>query len=103
MSRTSSNHKPFSRALPSSEIPSGPGNISGKSVRTVADQSLDMVVVFFVLGHRDDDISRFDIEHRHRFLGEGQMHAVAIGTGDLDHVAGAEIMNTRDLAQHPSF
>src|SRR5256885_3536674 len=95
MSRTSSDHRPFSRALPSSEMPRGPGNISGKRVRIVADQLLDMVVVFFILWDRDDDVPGFDIEHRHRLLGEGQMHAVAIGTGDLDHVAGAEVMNGR--------
>src|ERR1051325_2621331 len=38
MSRTSSDHRPLLLALPISETSSGPGNISGTSVSTVADQ-----------------------------------------------------------------
>src|SRR5258708_8561789 len=38
MSRTSSDQSFFFSALPNSEMASGPGNISGNSVSTVADQ-----------------------------------------------------------------
>jgi len=43
-------------------MPSGPRKHSGKRVRTVADQLLDMVIVFIVLRHRHDDkaIGDFD-------------------------------------------
>src|SRR5690348_259169 len=106
MSRTSSDQRFFSNALPKSEMPSGPGNISGKSVRTVADQLLDMRVralVLVVFRHGHDDIAGFDIQHRHRFAAEDQMYIVAIRTEQLDHVTGAKIMKGRDLAQHPAF
>src|ERR1700761_543217 len=106
MSRTWSDQRFFSRPLPRSEMPSGPGNISGKSVRTVADQLLDMRVralVFVVFWHRDDNITGFDIQHRHGLAAEDQMHIVAIGTEQLDHVTGAEIMKGGDLAQHAAI
>src|SRR3569832_1141723 len=56
MLRTSSDQRSLESALPNSEIPKRPGNISGKSVRTVADQLLDMVVVFIVFRDSDDNI-----------------------------------------------
>src|SRR6185312_2959333 len=95
ISRTSSDQRSFSSALPNSEIPSGPGNISGNKVRTVADQLFDMRVralVIIVFRHSDDNIARFDIQHRHRLAAKDQMHAVAVRANELDHVAGAEIM-----------
>src|SRR5579863_6411096 len=92
MSRTSSDQRFFSSALPSSEMPSGPGNISGKSVRTVADQLLDMVVIFIVFRHGHDDIAGRDIEHRHGFLAEGEQHMIAVCPLKLDHIAGAIIL-----------
>src|SRR6185437_4259319 len=42
MSTVSSRHTPSRNALPASEWPSGPGNISGKMVNTVALQRSDM-------------------------------------------------------------
>src|SRR5882724_3674372 len=72
MSRTSSCQRFFSSALPSSEMPSGPGNISGKRVRMVADQLLDMVGIFVVLGYRHHDKPIGNIDHRDRLFGEGQ-------------------------------
>src|SRR5258706_10862643 len=92
MSRTSSRQRSFSSALPSSEMPSGPGNISGKSVRTVACQLLDMVGVLVVLRNCDNDEPIGDIDHRCRFLGKGDVHAVAVGPREFQHIAGAEIV-----------
>src|SRR6185503_16495134 len=103
MSRTSSDQRSFSSALPNREMPSGPGNISGKRVRTVADQLLDMVVVFVIFRYSDDNITSFDIQHRHRLAAEDQMHIVAIGADEFDHVAGAEIVEGGDLAQHAAI
>src|SRR3569833_4189000 len=99
MSRTSSDQRSLESALPNSEMPSGPGNISGKRVRTVADQLLDMIVVFIVFRHSDDNIAGFDIQHRHRLAAEDQVHTVAVRTEQFAHVAGAEIMQRSDLAQ----
>src|SRR3954464_14792787 len=100
MSRTSSDQRLFSSALPKSEMPSGPGNISGKRVRTVTDQLFDMIVIFIVFGHGHDNIAGFDIQHRYCLAAEDQMHAVAIGTDESDHVAGAKIVERGDLAEH---
>src|SRR5215471_14032719 len=88
MSRTSSDQKFFSSALPSSEMPSGPGNISGKRVRTVACQLLDMIVIFVVLRHGNNDESFGDIDHRRGFLGEGHQHIVAVGPREFQDIAG---------------
>src|SRR3569623_560983 len=101
MLRTSSDQRLFASALPKSEMPNGPGNISGKRVRTVADQLLDMIVVFIVFGYGDDDKALGDVNHRHRLFGEGDVHHVAIGPHEFQHVAGAEIMQGADLAQYP--
>src|SRR5471032_2473057 len=101
MSRTSRFQRFFSSALPKSETPSGPGNISGNRVKTVADQLLDMIGAVIVLGHGNDKKTSGDIDHRHCLPGEGQMHAVDIGARQFDHVAGAEIVQGQDLAQHP--
>src|SRR5689334_11600305 len=103
MSRTSSDQRLFASALPKSEMPSGPGNISGKSVRTVADQLLDMVIIFIVLRHCDDDEAFGEVENRHRFLGEGDVYGVAVGPDKFQHIARAEIVQGADLAQHPAF
>src|SRR5476651_718766 len=92
MSRTSRFQRFFSSALPRSETPSGPGNISGNRVRTVADQLLDMVCAVIVLWHRNNKETLGDINHRHGFAGEGQVHAVAVGALQFDHVTGAEIV-----------
>src|SRR5215213_2761903 len=101
MSRTSSDQRPLASALPSSEMPSGPGNISGKSVRTVAFQLLDMVIVFHVFRYRDLDAATGDVDQRHRLFGESQHDAVAIRPRDLNHVAGAEIVDGGDPAHQP--
>src|ERR1700760_486047 len=103
MSRTSSDQRLFVSALPSSDPPSGPGNMSGKSVRTVADQLLDMVSVFIVFGDGDYYAPARDIDGGHGFAGEGEQHAVAIGPRDFHHVAGAVIVDGGHLAQHPAF
>src|SRR6185312_1856939 len=104
MSRISRDQRWFANPLPSSEIPSGPGNISGNSVRTVADQLLDIGMravglVFF--RHRDLNTATGNIDHRHGLACEGQQHFIATLTsigrlaGDDDDVAGAEIVDGR--------
>src|SRR5690349_12975953 len=100
ISRTSSDQRLFASALPSSEMPSGPGNISGKRVRTVACQLFDMVIVFIVFGDSHDDKTFGNLDHRHGLFGEGQVHTVAVGAGEFQHIAGAEIVQGGDLAQH---
>src|ERR1700722_13469403 len=103
MSRTSSDQSPLASPLPSIETPKGPGNISGKSVRTVADQLLNVVAAFIVFWYRDDHAAAGDVDHRHSLAGEGQEHTVAIGAGNLHHVAGAVIVDGGHLPQHTAF
>ena len=64
MSRTSKDQRSFANALPSSDVPKGPGNISGKSVRTVACQLLDMIGVFVIFWYRHQDAPARDVDHR---------------------------------------
>src|ERR1700761_6325076 len=94
ISRTSSDQRLFVSALPNNEMPNGPGNISGNRVRTMADQprSLDMIIVLIVFGHGHHHTAAGDVDHRHGLARESQKHTVAVGTHDLDHVAGAVIM-----------
>src|ERR1700728_3594550 len=98
MSRTSSDQRFFSSALPDSEVASGPGNISGNKVRMVACQLLD-IAGLILFRHRDNDAPAGNIDHRHSFAGEGEQDAVAVCAGNLDNIAGAIIMERGDLAQ----
>src|ERR1043166_7518085 len=100
MSRTSRVQSSFFSALPSSEMASGPGNISGNSVKTVADQVISYSVMptlmyrariakigfgdcmfcrlfhiavlagFDVFGHRDDDAALVDFDYGNGFARE---------------------------------
>src|SRR5437867_7688435 len=47
MSRASSDHRPDASALPARLTPSGPGNISGNSVRIVARHIVALEVIIF--------------------------------------------------------
>src|SRR5215469_15496764 len=87
MSRTSSDQSFFSSALPRSEMPKGPGNISGNRVRTVTGQLLNVIIPLIVFGDRHNNIAGRDVELRHGFPAEGEQHAVAVGPLEFDHVA----------------
>src|SRR5579871_4998450 len=89
MSATSSDHVPAASALPARLAPSGPGNMSGKSVRTLARHIL--AVARRRLDHQP---SGGEIDHRHRRLVERQhLAGVAVCRPHLDQIAGAEIMD----------
>ena len=107
MSRASSAHRPDASALPARLTPSGPGNISGNSVRTVARQVIpethhvsvgDVVAVDF-LRQFDHHAAAGEIDRRHHRIGERQQHGRALRRRDLDDVAGAEIMDRDDAAE----
>src|SRR6185312_9133239 len=105
ISRTSSDQRLFVSALPSNDTPRGPGNISGKSVRTVADQMFDIdllhvIRVFVVLGNGDNDAPARNVDGGYGLAGESEQDIVAVGARDLDHIAGAVIVDGSDLAQN---
>src|SRR5579859_434832 len=99
---------PSARPRPASEWPSGPGNISGNRVSTMADHTgfrsvsdRTLILVFFDLGQFrrvDHDPSGFDVDHRHRLQGEGNQD-ISLVTADLDDVAGTEIEHRLDGSQ----
>ena len=101
MSMASSDHRPALSARPARLTPSGPGNISGKIVSTVARH------IAGVLRHarqHDDDVLRGDIDFRHDRIGERQQQRLAaLRGGDFDQVAGAEIMQRGDGAERDAF
>src|SRR5690606_7130871 len=107
----SSDHRESS-ALPARLMPSGPGNISGNKVSTLARHRLIRsvslfcvfvlvlvqvlgFVVFAVVARRriDDDTAGRDIDLRHRLPRERHQQRPARHPTNLDHVAGAEIMD----------
>ena len=107
-------------ASPASDSPSGPGNMSGNSVRTLADQlmranrdrlrrlrcrsRLPPILALFAFdedGRLGDDAPACDVDHRHGGPGEGQHHGrPPFGGRDLEDVAGAEIEHGADRAEH---
>src|ERR1700733_4398575 len=123
MSCTSSDHRPLSRALPTSDAPSGPGNISGKSVSTVTRQDIAPVppwcsflycrslssfhapLVFrrVVLLNGNDDARGSNIDDGHGLAREGEKDISAIGLFDLDDIARAEIVDGLDGAERAAF
>src|SRR5262244_1356476 len=86
MSTVSSDQIPASSALPASEWPSGPGNISGKIVSTLARQPAIAALALLLrrrlaagLGRRvDHQPPARDIDDRHRLAGEGHREAAAV-------------------------
>src|SRR6187397_2662989 len=111
MSRASSAHRPEASALPARLTPSGPGNMSGNSVRMVARQVISNrsynnrsrkrrnVVAFNFLGQFYHDAAGRKVDRRHHGIGERQQHRRALRWCDLDDVAGAEIMDRGDAAE----
>src|SRR5258708_24478943 len=108
MSTVSSRQSPSWSALPASERPTGPGNISGKIVRTVASQvamsdpalfgdiRLDRPIVEEALGRVDDQTAGGEIDLRHDRAGEGHHDSAAILARHVERIAGAEIMDGAD-------
>src|SRR6201999_3792170 len=106
MSRASSCHRPDASALPDRLTPSGPGNISGNSVRMVARQVIETwscesrrFVALDFRGQFDHHAAASDVDGRHNSVGERQQHGGAGRRHDLDDVAGAEIMDRDELAE----
>src|SRR5689334_1730178 len=104
MSRASSSHRPETSALPARLTPSGPGNISGNSVRMMARQLIEIrlreggLFALDFLRQLDHDAAGFDIDGRHHGVGERQQQGRALWRRDLDDVAGTEIMDGDDTA-----
>ena len=55
-----------------------------------------------VLRHGNDDAPS-SRSMAARFAGEGEKHVAAVGPHDLDHIAGAKIVDGLDRAKHPAF
>ena len=93
--------------MPARLTPSGPGNISGNSVRTVARQVIGIstqiriagFVAFDFLRQFDHHAAAREIDRRHDCIGERQQHGRALRRRDLDDVASAEIMDRDDAAE----
>ena len=49
------------------------------------------------MGRRDDHASAGDVDFRHRIAGERQHEAIAVMAGYFEDLAGAEVMQRRDL------
>ena len=99
MSTMSSAQMPSCRALPARLKPSGPGNISGNRVSTVARQG-DGIGLYSIIVRRDEgEASGRNVDLRHRRVGEGHDQAFAArGRANLDEIAGAEIQHRHDGA-----
>ena len=97
MSCASSDQTPAASALPARLSPSGPGNISGNSVRMVARH----IVRHSVGAERHDDhAARGDVDLRHRGVGERHHQRLAAALRlDLHEIAGAEIEDRRHGAE----
>src|SRR5262249_14272168 len=82
ISTASSDQTPSFNALPARLSPSGPGNISGKSVSAVARHTLVLRLLLGSPGQQsrrriDHDLAPFDVDLGHRFVGERQHHRLA--------------------------
>ena len=62
-----------------------------------------MIISFVILGHSHNDAPAGDVDSGHGLARERQQDAVAIRAADLDHIAGAVIMDGGDLAQDAAF
>src|SRR5271163_747847 len=92
ISTTSSAQAPDAKALPARLPPSGPGNMSGKMVRTLARH-----ISTAPRQRIDDNHSRSEIDARHiGFVERHQLRLVAVVGPHLDQIAGAEIMHRDD-------
>src|SRR5580698_8248958 len=93
MSATSSDQVPALSALPARLVPSGPGNISGKIVSTLARHTLAATRWRFGWWFDHKPPGR-EIDHRYRRLVERQhLCGVAVGWPNFDQIAGAEIVD----------
>ena len=110
MSMASSDHKcRAASALPARLTPSGPGNISGKMVSTLARHMAHRGSVSGSPGGDDSCSKHRGIDHdpprrryrpRHRRFGERQHHRrIALCRLHLDQIAGAEIVDRDDAAE----
>src|SRR4051812_36304481 len=104
ISTASSAHTPSVNARPARLSPSGPGNISGKSVSAVARHTSALVLL---LGRaaceqtrrrRDHNLAALDVDLGHRLVGEGQHHSAR----HLHHRPGAEIVEGHYLPPIPA-
>ena len=62
-----------------------------------------MIGILIVFRHSDEDAAAGNIDGRHGFASERQQNAVAIGPGDLHHIARAVIVDGGNLAQQAAF
>src|SRR5580704_13234266 len=95
ISATSSAQAPAAKALPARLAPSGPGNISGNRVRTLARH------ISTAPGRKlDDKPAGCEIDLRHGCRIERQQFGFAAGVRPhLDQIAGAEIVDGNDGAK----
>src|SRR4051794_6815361 len=107
MSTVSRDQRPLPSALPARLWPSGPGNMSGKMVSTLArqgligtspsfDQSIQLNASLFEqpLRRSDDDAATCDIDRRHgRDRKRHQYGFTFVGSFDFQQIAGSEILH----------
>src|SRR5690554_6805609 len=109
MSTASSRQSPASSALPASDTPSGPGNISGKSVRTLADHASVIVLLRLAVPERagrriDHDPPARNVDLGDILVREAHQHRLAaFGGRDLEEVARPEILDPGDAAIIPAI
>src|SRR5690606_9773050 len=104
-------HSRASSALPASDTPSGPGNISGQSVSTVADQlSLINRSRFRSLIRKgadrrvDHDLAALSVHKPHIIDREPHQHRLAAPFGsNFEQVTRTEIQHRRDMAIAPTI
>src|SRR5690554_5774769 len=104
-------HFRVSSARPASDTPSGPGNISGKSVSTVADQPsliarsrLRILIGKSADRRVDHDLAALKVHKAHIVAREPHQHRfTALLRSDFEQVARAEIQHRRDMAVNPAI
>src|SRR5438105_2656037 len=101
---------PPESALPARLWPSGPGNMSGKMVRTVACHMVCSIacakrsILEHAFGWIDHDAPARDIDHRHGDAGEWQHHGVAFALlPQLQNIAGTEIVDRHHGAERAAI
>src|ERR1700733_1977182 len=95
ISATSSDQTPAAKALPARLAPSGPGNISGKIVSTLARH-----ISIALYRRHDDDLACGNVDRRHVGLVERQQFRFVAGFRvHFDQIAGAEIVDGDDGAE----
>src|SRR5258705_4217103 len=111
ISCASSRQMPVASALPARLVPSGPGNMSGKMVRTVVCHMLLATCAllrrsFFEHAFRriDDDAPARDVDHRNGRAAERQHYRVAFALrSQLENVTGTKVMDRHHGAEHTAI